>query len=119
MIKVMITDEIMNFERDYSNGMKARELKTKYNLSNRSYRFLKEKLNLKRNPICKVKREAKHYYKCNGGGYSIIKMINGELVYYCKVDNEEEAKKVVEKLRLCQWDKREIYRILYEVTNDL
>ena len=118
----MIKEDIMNFEKDFNAGMRAVQLKRKYDLSNKSYRFLKERLNLKRNGavVKEVKKEpTKNYYKVNTGGYSITKMINGNLIYFCHVKEEEQAKKVVEKLKDCNWNKSEIYRILYEVTNDL
>jgi len=113
---IMISENIIGFEEDFKQGMSARELKEKYNLSNRGYRFLKEKLKLHRNtPVCKVKTVPKNYYPCSTGGFTITKMVNGKMIYFCHVNTEEQAKEAVEKFRECDWNKEEKHRILYEI----
>lgn len=116
---------VNDFINDFKEGASAKTLKYKYKLSNKRYNELKKQYKLKReNWRCipyknNPPKPCKNYSKTGGGGYSITKCINGKNVYFCHTNDEIKAKKIVEKLRECNWDKSEIYRILYEVEKEV
>ena len=49
------------------------------------------------------------------GTYSINKSLNGEQYYYGSYRDKREAKRIVEELRKCGWDIKELPRILKEL----
>ena len=54
-------------------------------------------------------------YSFSNGSYIVQKAINGKNTVFCRVDSEDIAKKVVEKLRKYNWDASKTSQILAEV----
>ena len=64
-----------------------------------------------------MRRTGKGYYKGKNGKYWIGKTINGKRQYYGTVATEEEAKKVVQSLRECNYDRELLPEDIKELLN--
>ena len=65
-------------------------------------------------PIPEEPYEPKYYYYANGR-FNVQKKLNGERIGYGCYSDEETAKKVVDKLKECDWDKSQLLRIYDEL----
>ena len=62
----------------------------------------------------KEKQEVKNYTKANRG-YKVIYEVTRKKEYYCCCNTEKEAQLIVERLRACNWDKKQLNKIRKEV----
>lgn len=94
-----------------------KELAEKLDMSPRaiSKRYLRacEELNVK--PYRKQTGRPIRNYHFTNGHYNVSKCVDGKRTYFACVKTEEEAKKIVEKLKACNWDKAQLSRIKREV----
>ena len=54
-------------------------------------------------------------YTAHNGSYIVQKVIDGKNTVICKANNESTARKIVEKLRECNWNKEKINEIIEKV----
>ena len=65
-------------------------------------------------PVHVEHREPKYYY-FSKGRFNVQRKMNGGCVGFGCYGNEETAKKVVDKLKECDWDKSQLLRIYDEL----
>ena len=116
-----LSDEFKkSFINDFEN-MSVYDLRKKYDLSDKKYRRLKEKLGLGKKK--QVRREtafhfsypySKFYYKYDDR-YIITRRIKGKSIHFCSCKSEETAKKTVELLKKYNWDKSKVPQIKKEL----
>lgn len=107
---------INSFKEDY-NKLPLRELLKKYDLSSKKYTRLKRHLNLgEKKKVVKyteftklcIGKEPPKYYSYTGGKYHINRTRNGKTITYTSCYTEELAKKTVEMLKQCNWDRTKV-----------
>lgn len=104
-------------KEDYQNGMKVKDIKAKYNLTDGSWQsYRKELINdgfieLKRN--C---REPK-YYTLHQGRFCVQKVINKRKYHIASFKTEKEAQKCVELMKQCNWNMEKRKEIVDKVRN--
>ena len=119
-----VFEDFDRFVELYNNhSISVNELKERMGLSRYEYRryWLKAKteglLDLRSSCGYRRKfeyRDVKNYHWVYNNGYSGYQVRKWG-VYYCTCRTEEEAKKVVERLRECDWDKSMVEKIKLEV----
>lgn len=62
----------------------------------------------------KAKNRSRNYHKTSNG-FEVKKYVRGKQTYFCRTRTEEQAKKIVELLRECDWDKSHINEIKQKV----
>lgn len=60
-------------------------------------------------------RKCKHYFQNNCGKYWVYNTVRGKKVYFGGYKTEEMAKKIVEELKLVDWNKRKLREIQSKV----
>ena len=108
-------------KNDINNNMRVVDIRKKYKLSksqwHKFHRALKEN-NIFYNKDYR-QRYAKYYsYNKVNKKYIIYKKINDKQIFFCSCYKEEHAQKIVQKLKACNWDKKQIPRILKEVYDE-
>ena len=109
------------FKQDWLNGMSAYNLKTKYKLSSRQFRWLKDNLVPRKKPQRKAtgihkRKYVKYdfnepYISMNQGYY----MIRKDKIYYGRYKTLDEAKYVKARLIEEGWDKKKLDSIRDEI----
>lgn len=84
------------------------ELVSKYNLT------FNELFNLTKQLQTPYKSKFNYIRKTPSKSYSIVKLVNGEHVYFGSYKDENEAIIIRDELIKCGWDKKELPRILDE-----
>ena len=121
--KVVDGDYLEDYEEEFIRLYNNRRIRTadipsKLGISESNYRFLyrrlmeEHKLNDRsKNHKKTVRRKPKHYiYEVRRGKRTYFAIKKNEVYYGC-YKRREEAKEVVERLKECDWDKKQLQRI--------
>ena len=117
------TVDMKAFKKDWENGMSAYDLKEKYILTSRQFRWLKARLHPRKKPKRKAKADFRQrkindwgigetYVTFSERGHYIVR--KGK-TYYGQYRTLEQAKYVKERLIECNWEKKKLDEIREEI----
>lgn len=121
MAMIEPTINMKEFQKDWLNGESAYNLKKKYKLTSRQFRWLKDRLAVRRNPKRKAtgvkKRRFKEYdfnepYITLRDGFYLIRK---DRIYYGQYKTLEQAKYIKARLIEEDWDKDKLNTIRDEL----
>lgn len=115
------TINMQEFKKDWLDGMSAYNLKEKYKLSSRQFRWLKDRIVARKKPKRKAtgiqKRKYLHYdfnepYISMNRGYYLLRK---DKIYYGRYRTLEQAKYVKKRLVEEKWNKDKLNEIRDEI----
>ena len=105
-------------KQDYINGMKVKNIRNKYNLTEGQWiAFRKELTN---DGVIKPKQSPRYYtYDKRKDRYIVQRHINGKTVRYDEYKTEKEAQQCIELLKEYHWDKSRVWEIRAKIRGEI
>ena len=103
-------------KQDLSNGMKIKDIRTKYGLTKGKWGTYRKELIQEGllKPRTKIKEDAK-FYTAYRNRFHVQKIIDGKKYHIGTFRTEAQAKYCVRLMRECDWDLNELPRIKKEI----